>query len=47
MTSQRQTSRKKKIRCGQGFQNAKWPAVLYVLSKFHKSKKTANLNKLF
>ena len=21
---------------GQGFQNTKWPAVLYILSKFHK-----------
>ena len=29
---------------GQGFQNTKWHAVLYILSKFHKSKKPANLN---
>ena len=29
---------------GQGFQNTKLPEVLYILSKFHKSKKPANLN---
>ena len=29
---------------GQCFQNAEWPAVLYILSKFHKSKKQANAN---
>ena len=29
---------------GQGFQNTKWPAVLHIPSKFHKSKKPANLN---
>ena len=29
---------------GQCFQNAKWPAVLYILNKFHKSKKPANLS---
>ena len=29
---------------GQDFQKTKWPEVLYILSKFHKSKKPANLN---
>ena len=29
---------------GQCFQNTEWPAVLYILSKFPKSKKPANLN---
>ena len=26
------------------FQNTKWPAVLYILSKFHKSKKTYQIS---
>ena len=29
---------------GQCFQNTEWRAILYILSKFHKSNKPANLN---
>ena len=29
---------------GQGFENTTWPALLYILSKFHKSNKQANLS---